>query len=572
MFDRNLLKIPGMPRILCAITLFSLLRASATIGLIYCISYALSALWEGVPLSACAQYLVGFFALFCVQHCIAFAQDAMLDRFSTKTAARLRELLLSKAFDPYSNLMHEAGSGRLIVTAIDGIDEIETYLRILPPKLIGIAALSVPLLIAEFALDWPSGIILFVMLPVIIFFMILLGKQARARAERQYSSYNRLSNRFFDSLRGIDTIASLDIGEFEKQSVYSFSEKLRRATISTLTTATLSSAVLDLAATLGVAGVAVLEAFRLMDGSMALPVALCALMIAPEYFAPIRSFASDFHASLDGKNALQALIDLIGNPSEVDDGRGEGGVAPSAANGEAPQIHFENVSFAYGMPSSDVLEDVSFHLEGPKFVGIVGESGSGKSTLASLAAGLFKPSLGKCTRNYDVHFVPQDPHIFRWTLRDNVKLFKPDASDEDVIHALDVVGLSDFSKELPRGLDTPIGEAMHGMSGGQAHRIALARILLDDDAKILVFDEPTAHLDIQTEYELKQRMQPLFEDKLVLFATHRLHWIEQMDEAIVLTGSGGVEVGTPRQLMGSSAAFRRFVQVQRGEAVDELEA
>ena len=310
-----------------------------------------------------------------------------------------------------------------------------------------------------------------------------------------------------------------------------------------MTTATLSSAVLDLCATFGVAAVAMMLAFRLMDGSVALATGLAALMIAPEYFTPIRSFASDFHASLDGKNALEAILSMIAEKTETEELQRPAQPAPTwNANST---LEFQNVSHRYDESESGV-SGLSFTLNGFEKVGVIGKSGSGKSTLANLVAGFIAPDSGTVLLDgipcdltdsswkHQVRIIPQNPYIFRGTLSDNISFYTPDATRERIESALRDVGLDELVDELPEGLDTFIGEGARGLSGGQAHRVALARVLLDENARVLVFDEPTAHLDIETELELKERMLPLMEGKLVVFATHRLHWVKDMDRVIEL--------------------------------------
>lgn len=546
MFDRNLMKLSGMPAIMAALAILALLQAAAIAGQALSLSTAVASLWQGAPLDQAVPAIATFGGCFALLQLVRFGQETMLDRISQKQAASLLDQVLRKTFDSRTMLASRKGAAVVATTATEGTDEIQTYIRIIPPKVIGMVAISIPLLIVSFVLDWPSGIILAVMFPVIIFFMILLGKQARARAERQYDAYTRLSNRFLDTLRGIDVIKAFGAEQVEGESVFSFSEKLRLATVRTLTTATLSGAVLDLCATLGVAAVAMMLAFRLMDGSVALSTGLAALMLAPEYFTPIRSFASDFHASLDGKNALAAALEMIGDNDDtqadedaVDDQRAQTPLHWS----ESSTLEFRNVGYHYDEGESGV-HDISFTARGFESIAIVGKSGAGKSTLAKIAAGFIAPDEGvvlldgnpiDCTAaawKSLVRIIPQNPYIFRATLAENVRFYNPSATDEQVAAAIDAVGLSELVSELPYGLDTLVGEGARGLSGGQAHRIALARILLDEGTRVLVFDEPTAHLDIETEIDLKERMLPLMEGKLVLFATHRLHWTHDMDRTI----------------------------------------
>ncbi|MBQ9003692.1 MAG: thiol reductant ABC exporter subunit CydD, partial [Eggerthellaceae bacterium] len=475
-------------------------------------------------------YLVGFFACFALLQLVRFAQESMLEHISIKRAEELRAALLKRVFDPKALLARHEGAAHVTNLATDGIEEIQTYIRIFPPKMIAMAAISFPILACLFALDWVSAVICAVMFPVIMFFMVLLGKQARARSERQYVSYTRLTNRFMDTLRGMRVINAFKAGDDEAKSVWQHSEGLRKATVDTLKTATLSSVVLDLCATFGVAAVAMMLAFRLLDGSLALSTGLFALILAPEFFSPIRSFASDYHASLNGKNSLTAVLSLLPGEQAAESGNGPARVSHT----EEMRVTFDDVSYRYGESGSGV-EGVSFDVSGPVKVGVIGPSGAGKSTLAGLIAGLLESTSGHISRP-QVRFIPQNPYVFHATLADNIRFYNPKASIEDVRRAVNAVGLEQLVCELPDGLDTVVGEGARGLSGGQAHRVALARMLLDDSARVIVFDEPTAHLDIETELELKGPMLSLMEGRLVFMATHRLHWLDDMDRVITLEG------------------------------------
>ena len=543
MFDRNLMKLEGMHAVMAALVILALLQAATIAGQALTLSSVIASLWEGGSIEQQIQCIAAFFACYAIMQLARFAQETMLYKFSLNRATELHHKLVERAFDARTMLADREGSAIVATTATEGIDEVQTYIRIIPPKIIGMAAISIPLLVVEFVTDWPSGIILTVMFPVIIFYMILLGRQARQRAAAQYGTYTRLSNRFLDTLRGIDVIKAFGASEHEGKSAYAFSEKLRAATVRTMTTATLSSAVLDLCATFGVAAVAMMLAFRLMDGSVALATGLAALMIAPEYFTPIRSFASDFHASLDGKNALEAILSMIGESAESNEPREA--AQPAATWNASSTLEFQNVSYRY-TDGDSCVSGLSFALNGFEKVGVIGKSGSGKSTLANLVAGFSAPDSGTILLDgspcdltdsswkHQVRIIPQNPYIFRGTLADNISFYAPDATRERIESAVRDVGLDELVDELPKGLDTFIGEGARGLSGGQAHRVALARVLLDENARVLVFDEPTAHLDIETELELKERMLPLMEGKLVVFATHRLHWVKDMDRVIEL--------------------------------------
>ena len=199
-------------------------------------------------------------------------------------------------------------------------------------------------------------------------------------------------------------------------------------------------------------------------------------------------------------------------------------------------------------------------------------SGAGKTTLINLLSGFLQPTAGQIKiQNQEVAslniknwqkqiiYIPQDPYIFDDTLRNNISFYTPNVSQEKIDQAVEIVGLTELVNELPDGLDTLIGKGHRQLSGGQAQRIDLARAFLDQSRRILILDEPTAHLDIETELELKERMIPLMKDRLVLFATHRLHWMKQMDHIVVMKHGQVIEQGTYDQLMAKPGYFNDLI-------------
>jgi len=404
--------------------------------------------------------------------------------------------------------------------------------------------------------------------------MIILGYAARAKADRQYEGFQLLSNHFLDSLRGIETLYFLGLSKRYEKNVYEISEDYRKATMSTLKIAILSTFALDFFTTLSVAIVAVFLGFKLMNGEIYLWPALTALVLAPDFFLPLRDFSNDYHATLDGGNTLKSIFAILDQKELTEDET----IDLSGSWKESDKLSLNHLSLKYSdKQETTTLTDLSFDWQGSGKIGIVGLSGSGKSTLIKLLGGFLEatePSiqvndshvtnLQKKVWQDQLFYIPQDPYIFHGTLKENITFYHPQASFEECTDAVQKAGLLEVIEELPDGWDTIIGEGGHLLSGGQYQRIAVARALLDKQRKILLFDEPTAHLDVETEYELKETMLPLFEDKLVFFATHRLHWMREMDYILVMEDGKIVEQGTYSELRAKNGAYQQFVDQLKG--------
>ena len=611
MIDKSLFALPGVRMALLVLVLTDVVRAFAVVGQAWALASAIVALWEGGALIDQLGWILLFFCCFVSRQLLSCIQDAYLENYAAARAEELRQALLKTVFSGGAAVVQEHGTGAVSAMVIEGVDQVETYIRLILPKTVGVVVIPLILLCWIFPQDWVSGVIALVAFPCIILYMVILGHTAQDEAAKRHASFELMSNHFIDSLRGIDTLKLFGRSKEHGDEVYEVSEQFREATVKTLRVATLSSTVLDLFSTGALAAVSIMLGFRLLDGSLALFPALFVLILVPEYFKPVHEFASDYHASLDGKNALSGIQELIAAGEvraagmKADAGAAEGGNIASAAGASAgarlgegaPEdeecpgrpdkaaiapwgadstLELRGVDFAY--PDYQALTQVGFSARGFEKLGIVGESGAGKSTLVNLLGGFAAPTAGEvlvdgraegdlrqAAWQAQVIYIPQSPYVFHATLRENIAFYCPDADEERIQSAVRTVGLEELVEELPEGLDTLIGEGARALSGGQAQRIALARAFLDDSRRILLFDEPTAHLDIETELELKERMLPLMEGRLVFFATHRLHWMGQMDRILVLEGGRIVESGTLEELQESGGAFCRLVSQTGGE-------
>lgn len=570
MFDKRLFTLPGSKSAIAWCIATSLLLAALMVGQAAALAWALTLLWGGSALSGVAAQLCAFALCFMGKQAASNIQAKQLELFAAARTEEFRQELSKRLYEGGAPLTQKLGTGAASTLCLDGIDNIEHYLSTALPRTVALVTVPFVLLAVIVFQDWVSALIALLVFPAIILQMVLIGSTAQEEAGKQHREYQRLANHFIDSLRGIDTLKYFGRSNEQADRVYRTSEKFRIATMKTLRTATLSGAVLDAFSTISLAAVAVMLGFRLVDGSITLLPALFVLVIMPDYFRPIREFASDYHATLNGKNTLTQVLEVLGCSAET------AAKKESRTPGlqvDAPKLEpwqklsvltFEHIGISY--EGETALKDVSCSFGGFRKYGIVGPSGCGKTTLAQLLAGVMQPTQGSIVVNNhaietlsmsswkkQVAYLPQSPHIFSTTLRNNLTFYQPDATEEEIAHALELVGLTSLVAELPKGLDTVVGEGGRSLSGGQSQRVALARAVLHRTCRVLVFDEPTAHLDIETEWELKQRMLPLMEGKLVFFATHRLHWLSEMDEILLLEDGQVRDFGSYEALSKASS-------------------
>lgn len=607
MLDKELFRLPGIKLLLGVMVALSFLEAVCIIGEAWGLSHALVALWQGAAFEQTLSYLVVFGISFLAVRVVLNVREAYVGKYAYEQARAERSTLFESIFRTGAPAVQAFGTGTTATMALEGVDAFQKYLETVLPNVVKMVVLPLVFAIVIFCADWVSGIIVVLLLPAMIMLMVLIGKTTAEKSQSQHATFKVMSNHFIDSVRGVATLNTFKISKDYARRIFTVSEQFRKATMETLKTATLSGATLDMFATLALAAVAIMLGMRLIDGSLALLPALFVLILVPEYFRPIREFAADFHANLEGKNSLHTISAMREATRYV----------PPAVEvptwNETSTLFLHEVEKVYDGVSA--LRPFSGELQGYARVGVIGASGSGKSTLLRLLAGLEDPTIsprdGSTTSAQDaaqdataaqgvaqgvvqgagavqsataaqgvaqgatapstapfvirnggdntradrksdtipdremesialdslrqaswqdqIAYIPQDPYIFHATVRDNLAFYNPEASDAQIMDALHTLGLTQLLDELPQGLDTLLGEGGRELSGGQAQRIALARVFLDNKRKILLFDEPTAHLDVETEYELKKPMLALMQDKLVVFATHRLHWLDAFD-------------------------------------------
>ncbi|RAR42570.1 thiol reductant ABC exporter subunit CydD [Paenibacillus sp. MDMC362] len=581
---KDLLGYKGAKTVFFLVAVCTLAQSMAILLQAKWLAEAVSALFAGSTLQEQGETIALFLLAFLARHGISAVQQGIAQRFAEETGTSLRKQLLDELFRNGPSFVRSEGTGNVVTLVLEGIGKFRKYAELTIPRLMGACITPALVWLYVFMTDRISGIILLVTMPILIVFLILVGLAARKQTERQLDSYRMLSNHFVDSLRGLTTLKFLGQSRKHSESIQQVSEGYRAATMRTLRVAFLSSFALDFFTMLSVASVAVNLGLRLINGSLELLPALLILILAPEYFLPVRMVGADFHATLDGKQAGEAMQSMIreariGRSCDITFKIEDNSPEP---NRPQPRFQWDHHSVlelsGIGLRHEELgpasLEDVSFRIPGQRKIGIVGESGAGKSTLIELLGGFIAPTSGVMELNgvkledwnrrawrTEVTYMPQQPYLFGATLADNVRFYAPKASTAQVEAAVEAAGLSHLVKSLPGGLAEMIGGGGRALSGGQAQRVALARALLGD-RRVLLLDEPTAHLDIETEYELKETMLSLFQDKWVFLATHRLHWMQDMDYIIVLHHGRVAETGTHEELIARQGVYYGLITSQ----------
>lgn len=581
---KDLLGYKGAKTVFFLVAVCTLAQSMAILLQAKWLAEAVSALFAGSTLQEQGETIALFLLAFLARHGISAVQQGIAQRFAEETGTSLRKQLLDELFRNGPSFVRSEGTGNVVTLVLEGIGKFRKYVELTIPRMMGAGITPALVWLYVFMTDRISGIILLVTMPILIVFLILVGLAARKQTERQLDSYRMLSNHFVDSLRGLTTLKFLGQSRNHSESIQQVSEGYRAATMRTLRVAFLSSFALDFFTMLSVASVAVNLGLRLINGSLELLPALLILILAPEYFLPVRMVGADFHATLDGKQAGEAMQSMI---QEARKGRSCDKIFKIEDNSPEPNppqppfqwdhhsvLELSGIGLRHEELGPASLEDVSFRIPGQCKIGIVGESGAGKSTLIELLGGFMAPTSGVMELNgvkledwnrrawrTEVTYMPQQPYLFGATLADNVRFYAPEASTAQVEAAVEAAGLSDLVKSLPGGLAEMIGGGGRALSGGQAQRVALARALLGD-RRVLLLDEPTAHLDIETEYELKETMLSLFQDKWVFLATHRLHWMQDMDYIIVLHQGRVAETGTHEELIARQGVYYGLITSQ----------
>ncbi len=460
-------------------------------------------------------------------------------------------------------------TGELVNTLTEGIDALEAYLSQYLPQLALAALVPFTFLLFIFPLDPLSGLVLLVTAPLIPLFMVLIGNLAQALTRKQWQTLSRLSAYFLDVLQGLSTLKSLGRSRAQIGVIAKASQRYRQVTMEVLRVTFLSALALEMIATLSTAMIAVEVGLRLLYGHLEFEQAFFVLLLAPEFYLPLRTLGARFHAGMSGITAATRLFQVIETPLTT---RQDPNPAEINQSEQSTRVGIEFSGVHYRYPEgAAALNGVSFQVPTGQVVAVVGRSGSGKTTLANLVLGFASPDQGEIlvngvpvtrippeTLHFQIAYVPQNPFLFYGTVADNIRLARPEASQQAVEQAAQLAVADAFIQQLPQGYDTLIGERGARLSAGQAQRLALARAFLQD-APLLILDEPTAHLDPASEAQVQEALNRLLVGRTALIIAHRLTTIATADQILVLDKGLVVQRGDHRSLLSEDGLYRELV-------------
>ena len=577
---RRLLTLTRDTRTALTLTILSgLLAGLLTIWQAWLLSRSINAVFlEGKSLAQVTGTLRLMLVAIGLRALLAWLNEISASAVAVKIKTDLRQRLFTHILNLGPAYSRGQRTGELTAAAVEGIEALDAYFSQYLPQLVITALIPFSILMVVFPIDMLSGFIFLLTAPLIPFFMIMIGKGAEIVTKRQYETLRLLSAHFLDSLQGLTTLKLFGQSRAQARTIAQVSDKFRDTTLGVLRITFLSALALELLATLSTAIIAVEIGFRLLYAKMDFQPALFLLILAPEFYMPLRALGARFHAGMSGTTAAKCIYEILDTPIEIRATDSQFLIPDSKIS----NIELSNISFTYPNESAPALDHINIQINAGQHTALVGPSGAGKTTLVNLLLGFIQPASGQIITHYtsgnsnhslpalaQIAWVPQKPYLFHDTLAANIRLGKSNATDEQVISAARSAHLYEFIESLPQKYETVIGEGGARLSSGQAQRLALARAFLKD-APILILDEPTSSLDPETESLLEESTHQLMEGRTVLIIAHRLNTIFQSDRIIVIEAGRVIETGTHRELLTNNGLYANMVNTYEHQVIGQI--
>ena len=513
--------------------------------------------FTAVVLIAAAAVLLRFFCT---------TQASRMGYLSSRSVKKtLREQIYQKLLRLGTSYREQVKTSEIVQVAVEGVDQLETYFGAYLPQFFYAMLAPLTLFVVLCFVNVPSAIVLLVCVPLIPVAIAAVQTWAKKLLSRYWGQYTALGDTFLENLQGLTTLKIYQADEYKNAQMNEESEKFRRITMKVLTMQLNSITIMDLIAYGGAALGVLMAATQYRAGHVTLAGCLLIILLSADFFIPMRQLGSFFHIAMNGMAASEKIFRLLDLPEQEQGGKE---IVPTQCG-----IVCSDLRFSYE-PEREILHGVHMSFPQGSFTSIVGESGCGKSTLSSILMGRNKGYTGsvriggvelkeiaESSLMEHLTYISHNSYLFKGTVKENLLMGKPDATDRELWAVLEQTRLAAFLRS-EQGLETPLAEKASNLSGGQCQRLALARALLHD-SPVYIFDEATSNIDVESENDIMEQIHALAKSKTVILISHRLANVVHSDRIYVLDGGSVAQSGTHEQLLAQGGSYAELWNAQQ---------